>query len=369
MFTVLTLYTMWVGVQLDIEEYAACSDDPTCEAWYRHSDANKECYVRARQFTHTHERLPTGADIDDMCMPTASGSVPRLIRAELYIEQEVERLMAATTSCAGVSLRRMRIDNAVNVRGFFDSHVVKFLVEKDYRNDTSEPCVVTRQLLGAREAIHIDTIGTLALCFIFMGGFCLFGDMIVWAAVRMTYDWLLATYDTVRRENVAAATLLAQRSDGVNAQYENVAAATLLAQRSDDVNARRENVATATLLAQRSAIAEVLRRRRFFRPDSPARTHNAERPEPDDATRLDRIAKSVDDIKLAVTRLQLAQPKPDIELTGKFASECVICLDAPRHVLLLPCRHLATCERCIVALNDQCPVCRQAVERSVNGIY
>lgn len=46
------------------------------------------------------------------------------------------------------------------------------------------------------------------------------------------------------------------------------------------------------------------------------------------------------------------------------ASDCVICLSAPRDTAVLPCRHMCFCSHCaaIVRLQcDRCPVCRQKV--------
>ncbi|XP_010452189.1 PREDICTED: probable E3 ubiquitin-protein ligase LUL1 [Camelina sativa] len=45
--------------------------------------------------------------------------------------------------------------------------------------------------------------------------------------------------------------------------------------------------------------------------------------------------------------------------------ECVICLSEPRHIAVLPCRHMCMCSGCAKALRFQanlCPVCRQPIE-------
>ena len=42
--------------------------------------------------------------------------------------------------------------------------------------------------------------------------------------------------------------------------------------------------------------------------------------------------------------------------------DCVICLESPRHVTLLPCKHLCVCRKCLPATADQCPICRQAID-------
>uniref|UniRef100_A0A383WB55 RING-type domain-containing protein n=1 Tax=Tetradesmus obliquus TaxID=3088 RepID=A0A383WB55_TETOB len=63
---------------------------------------------------------------------------------------------------------------------------------------------------------------------------------------------------------------------------------------------------------------------------------------------------------------------------------CVVCMDAPRSVLLLPCKHLVLCEKCCQAMQQpaqrrgrsaarhlkpvECPVCRQRAEEQVAGV-
>jgi hypothetical protein len=63
---------------------------------------------------------------------------------------------------------------------------------------------------------------------------------------------------------------------------------------------------------------------------------------------------------------------------------CVVCLDAPRSVLLLPCKHLVLCGGCSSQMQRQvhvdlvmgdssrrqvlCPVCREPAARMLPGI-
>ena len=44
--------------------------------------------------------------------------------------------------------------------------------------------------------------------------------------------------------------------------------------------------------------------------------------------------------------------------------QCVICVDAERSVLFLPCSHVAACGGCAARL-DECPICRGAIEQKV----
>lgn len=51
---------------------------------------------------------------------------------------------------------------------------------------------------------------------------------------------------------------------------------------------------------------------------------------------------------------------------GRLVPEdCVVCLSAPKAVLLLPCRHLCVCDACLVFL-DKCPVCRAGFEEYIS---
>jgi hypothetical protein len=44
---------------------------------------------------------------------------------------------------------------------------------------------------------------------------------------------------------------------------------------------------------------------------------------------------------------------------------CTVCMDAPRTVVFLPCRHMACCAVCSAALHvPQCPICRTPIEQS-----
>ena len=45
-------------------------------------------------------------------------------------------------------------------------------------------------------------------------------------------------------------------------------------------------------------------------------------------------------------------------------TSCVVCLERPRAVVLLPCRHLSMCALCAAGVST-CPMCRSAVEESM----
>ena len=48
--------------------------------------------------------------------------------------------------------------------------------------------------------------------------------------------------------------------------------------------------------------------------------------------------------------------------------ELLVCMDALRSVLFLPCRHLVCCEKCAPMQEGQCPHCRQNILETVCGI-
>ena len=48
-------------------------------------------------------------------------------------------------------------------------------------------------------------------------------------------------------------------------------------------------------------------------------------------------------------------------------NSCVVCLGAPRAVIILPCQHMASCEGCIPAVkkSGKCPVCRGVIKSTM----
>ena len=47
---------------------------------------------------------------------------------------------------------------------------------------------------------------------------------------------------------------------------------------------------------------------------------------------------------------------------------CVVCEDAKKSVLLLPCKHICTCQGCAEGLGA-CPICRVPIEDRVVDVY
>ena len=50
--------------------------------------------------------------------------------------------------------------------------------------------------------------------------------------------------------------------------------------------------------------------------------------------------------------------------SGRGDAECVVCLEAAKEVLLLPCRHMCVCSTCLTHI-DKCPVCRASFEEYI----
>ena len=48
-------------------------------------------------------------------------------------------------------------------------------------------------------------------------------------------------------------------------------------------------------------------------------------------------------------------------------NECVVCLDAPKTIVLIPCGHKCLCEACAewIEVGDPCPVCREKVAAKI----
>jgi hypothetical protein len=50
-------------------------------------------------------------------------------------------------------------------------------------------------------------------------------------------------------------------------------------------------------------------------------------------------------------------------------TECIVCLEAPRTAMLLPCRHFAYCENCVPGIDTKCHICREDVKEIIHGVF
>jgi hypothetical protein len=100
---------------------------------------------------------------------------------------------------------------------------------------------------------------------------------------------------------------------------------------------------------------------------------------PDAAPEEDADADDAAAVPLAAQMQQLhVQPPAAAPLPAHDAAEnndttCVICLDAPRSVLLFPCKHLALCSSpacaAMMGAPPRCPLCRVVVVDSIAGVF
>jgi hypothetical protein len=72
----------------------------------------------------------------------------------------------------------------------------------------------------------------------------------------------------------------------------------------------------------------------------------------------------VGECKAEPARSDPAEPPPPAAVEGDDDPSCVVCLERPRAVVLLPCRHLSMCALCAAGVST-CPMCRSAVEESM----
>ena len=51
-----------------------------------------------------------------------------------------------------------------------------------------------------------------------------------------------------------------------------------------------------------------------------------------------------------------------------YDSTCIICMDAPRKVVFVPCGHVVVCTECsklVVASGGLCPMCRECIVQAL----
>ena len=62
-------------------------------------------------------------------------------------------------------------------------------------------------------------------------------------------------------------------------------------------------------------------------------------------------------------RMEEAQAQLGVPPAAPEETMCVVCMDAPKNRVVLPCMHMCVCEACAQLLRDRCPVCRGPIER------
>jgi len=82
---------------------------------------------------------------------------------------------------------------------------------------------------------------------------------------------------------------------------------------------------------------------------------------------LDLPCTSCDALQKLSLELQHIQEKVKIEIAnqqreqqrGDSIFSCVVCVDRPKNILLLPCNHLGVCSECVHTIDGVCPICKQ----------
>jgi hypothetical protein len=82
------------------------------------------------------------------------------------------------------------------------------------------------------------------------------------------------------------------------------------------------------------------------------------------AAKRERLAALALEVQQLQAELGSGTPQPDAEETM-----CVVCMDAPKNRVVLPCMHMCACEACAQLLRDRCPVCRGPIERITQLFY
>ena len=82
------------------------------------------------------------------------------------------------------------------------------------------------------------------------------------------------------------------------------------------------------------------------------------------AAKRERLAAFVLEVQQLQAELGSGSGTPDAEET-----QCVVCFDAPKDHLVLPCKHLCVCEACAEQLTKtrtpMCPVCRGPIRETM----
>ena len=83
--------------------------------------------------------------------------------------------------------------------------------------------------------------------------------------------------------------------------------------------------------------------------------------EADDPILLDDPAPALNDA-LAAATAKVSEEKARRAVANEGESKCVVCLEAARDVVFMPCFHVVSCWNCGLRVSE-CPVCRVAIEQ------
>jgi len=70
-------------------------------------------------------------------------------------------------------------------------------------------------------------------------------------------------------------------------------------------------------------------------------------------------------VKLENANMKVKKCMQELRRKEEEAKLCVICLEVPKTILMLPCGHKCLCSNCALPTNNRCPICRTTVTTTV----
>jgi hypothetical protein len=79
-----------------------------------------------------------------------------------------------------------------------------------------------------------------------------------------------------------------------------------------------------------------------------------------------RVAKPirVEDIGFDIPTQEAVVQKPERVFEDSDQNDCLVCLDEPKGIILVPCGHYMLCATCAAAVG-KCPLCRAAIAQRI----
>lgn len=54
-----------------------------------------------------------------------------------------------------------------------------------------------------------------------------------------------------------------------------------------------------------------------------------------------------------------------LNVYGDEEPTCIVCMDAPKSLVFVPCGHYCSCASCVTGLKNKCPMCREIITATV----
>lgn len=74
--------------------------------------------------------------------------------------------------------------------------------------------------------------------------------------------------------------------------------------------------------------------------------------------------KSIKIVETTTTTPTIVGPV-HVHVYGDDDPTCVICMDAPKALVFVPCGHYCSCASCVTGLKNKCPMCREIITAAV----